>query len=244
MEIRVESDHWGEGQRCDIEALLRNVASHLTRYLREPMEGTIVVLPTASTEDDPITGYRSTPEEPHIILLQALDRPWSKFSYQFAHELCHVLSGYERLKSNPNGWFHEAICELAAVFVLLDMAESWTTYPPFPHWNEYAAHLSDYANELLIRPERQLPPGFNLTQWLSVQEDSLRQDRYQRDKNAIVAYTLLPLFRNEPTGWNAVGRMPSASAMFHDYLREWSTLVEEVDKPFLKCLLEAFELNP
>ena len=72
MEIRVESDHWGEGQRCDIEALLRNVASHLTRYLREPMEGTIVVLPTASTEDDPITGYRSTPEEPHIILLQAL----------------------------------------------------------------------------------------------------------------------------------------------------------------------------
>ena len=63
-------------------------------------------------------------------------------------------------------------------------------------------------------------------------------------KSAIVAYTLLPLFRNEPTGWNAVGRVPSASAMFHDYLREWSTLVEEVDKPFLKCLLEAFELNP
>ena len=41
-----------------------------------------------------------------------------------------------------------------------------------------------------------------------------------------------------------LGRVPSASAMFHDYLREWYTLVEEVDKPFLKCLLEAFELNP
>ena len=243
MEIRVESDHWGEGRSGDIEALLRNVASHLTRYLRESIGGTIIVLPTASTEDDPITCYRATPEEPYVILLQARDKRWSKFSYQFAHEFCHVLSGYERLNGNPNGWFHEALCELAAVFALLGMAESWTTHPPFPHWNRYAPHLREYANELLVRPERQLLQEFSLARWLSIQENSLRQDRYQRDKNAIVAYTLLPLFRNEPTGWNVVSRLPPASAMFHDYLCEWYALVEEIDKPFLTLVLAAFELR-
>ena len=76
------------------------------------------------------------------------------------------------------------------------------------------------------------------------EEDSLRQDPYQRDKNAIVAYELLPLFQNEPTGWNAVGHLPNSSAKLNDYLREWYTKVDVVDKPFLKRTLEAFELNP
>ena len=192
MEIRVEPDHWGEGRPFDIEVLLRNVASHLTRYLREPMGGTIIVLPAASTGDDPITRYRSTPEDSYVVLLSARDKRWSQFSYQFAHELCHVLSGYESLKASLNGWFHETLCELAAVFALLNMAESWNTSPPFPHWKDYATHLSDYANELLIRPERQVPQWSSLAQWITNEEDSLRQDRYQRDKNAIVAYALLP----------------------------------------------------
>lgn len=244
MEIRVGPSHWGEGRPSDIEALLRNVASHLLCYIRELMEGSIIVLPTATENDNPMTLYRSTPEDHQIILLQARGRRWSKFSYQFAHELCHVLSRYEKLKCSPNGWFHEALCELASVFVLLSMAESWKVSPPFQHWKDYAQHLGDYANELLARPECQVPRGTSLAQWLSDQEDSLRQDPYQRDKNAIVAYELLPLFQNEPTGWNAVGHLPNSSAKLNDYLREWYTKVDVVDKPFLKRTLEAFELNP
>ena len=244
MEIRVESSHWGEGRPSDIEMLLRNAASHLLRYIRKPIEGTIIVLPTATENDSPITPYRSSKEEHQIILLQARGRLWSKFSYQFAHELCHVLSRHKRLKLNPNGWFHEALCELASVFVLLRMAESWEVSPPFENWKDYAPHLGDYANELLVRPECQVPQGSSLAQWLSDQEDSLRQDRYQRDKNAIVAYELLALFQNEPTGWNTVSHLPKSSAKFNDYLGYWYDQVGEEDKPFLNRLLQDFELNP
>ena len=53
-----------------------------------------------------------------------------------------------------------------------------------------------------------------------------------------------PLFQNEPTGWNVVGHMPGSSLMFQDYLREWYTQVEEVDRSFLKRMLAAFGLNP
>ena len=182
MDISVGPGHWGEGRTGDIEVLLRNVAYHLIRHFREPVGGPIIVLPTATEDDEPITVYRSSPEHPHLILLQARNRLWSKFSYQFAHELCHVLSQYERLKCNPNGWFHEALCELASVFVLLSMAESWKVSPPFQNWKDYAPSLGYYANEMLLRTERNGPPGTNLAQWLLEQEDSLRQDRYQRDK--------------------------------------------------------------
>ena len=244
MEIRVESSHWGEGRPSDIETLLRNVASHLLRYIRKPIEGTIIVLPTATENENPMTLYRSTTEDHQIVLLQARGRVWSKFSYQFAHELCHVLSRYERLKCSPNGWFHEALSELASVFVLLNMAESWKVFAPFPNWKDYAPHLGDYANELLARPECQVPQGSSLAQWLSDQEDSLRQDRYQRDKNAIVAYELLPLFQNDPSGWNTVSHLPNSFAKFNDYLVYWYEQVGEEDKPFLKRLLQVFELNP
>ena len=238
MEIRVEPGHWGEGQPCDIEALLSDVAFHLTRYLREPIEGTIIVKPTASTKDKPRTLYRSTPEEPFTILLQARDRLWSKFSYQFAHELCHVLSNYEHLRDNPNNWFHETICELASVFTLRRMVEKWPTSPPYPNWADYAESLASYADGEISREERQLPGSMALPTWLLLEEEALRRDTAAalasntrisdelRHKYAIVAYSLLPIFESETAGWNAVRRLPNSSAMLKDYLRYWCSQVE------------------
>ena len=80
-----------------------------------------------------------------------------------------------------------------------------------------------------------------LSDWLLSEEESLRQDRYQRDKNAVVAYTLLPIFESEPAGWNAIRRLPNSLAMFEDYLREWHSLVEPLDRPLVKRILGLFE---
>ena len=68
----------------------------------------------------------------------------------------------------------------------------------------------------------------------------LRHDPCQRDKNAVVAYTLLPIFESEPAGWNAIHRLPDSSAMLGDYLLEWQARVEPADRPFVKRILEAF----
>ena len=253
MEIGVEPDQWGESQPRDIEVLLRDVAFHLTLYLRDSIEGTIIVKPTASTKDMPRTLYRSTPEGPFTILLQARDMFWSKYSYQFAHELCHVLSNYERLRDNPNNWFHETICELASVFTLRRMAEKWTTSPPYPKWADYAESLASYANEMLSREECHLPSGMTLARWLLLEEESLRRDTAAalasntrisdelRHKYAIVAYALLQVFESEPTGWNTIRRLPNSSALFKDYLSDWHSQVEPIDKPFVNCIIQLFE---
>ena len=121
------------------------------------------------------------------------------------------------------------------------MAERWAVEPPYPNWADYAGSLASYAEDLLSQEERQLPAGMTLSAWLLSAEESLRQDSCQRDKNAVVAYALLPIFESEPTGWNAIRRLPASSTMFMDYLLEWHASVELVDRPFVKRILEAFQ---
>ena len=241
MQIKVAPCDWGGAQPLDIEVLLTDVASHLTRLFREPFIGIIEVSATPSANDDPITLYRSSPQAPFPVRLSARGGYWCKFAYQFSHEFCHVLSDYERLRGNPNNWFHEAICELASVFIIRRMAKRWLTCPPYPGRTDYAQSLASYVQERLLRKECQLPLGMTLSAWLLSEEGSLRQGPYQRVKNAVVAYSLLPIFESEPAGWNAIRNLPDSSVMFRDYLIEWHELVELVDKPFVNRIIKLFE---
>ena len=241
LQLVVAESDWGGAQPDNIKTLLADVASHLTQLVREPLNGIVEVAPTKSIDDKPMTIYRFSPETPYPILLQARERHWCQFAYQFAHELCHALSDYERLRDNPNNWFHEALCELASVFTLRRMAERWPAYPPYSNWADYAESLTSYVQERLSLREHQLPVGMTLSTWLLSEEDGLREDRYLRDKNAVVAYSLLPIFESDPAGWNAVRRLPDSSAMFRDYLRDWYLQVECIDKPFVNRIIQLFE---
>ena len=232
---------WGEAIPSNIEALLVDVASHLNRLLVEPVTEQIKVVPVSGPGAVPRTLYRYGRSVPITIQLTANDRKWAKFSYQFAHEFCHVLSDYERLGANPNNWFHEALCELASVFTLRRMSELWPTQPPYPNWTDYAPALSDYAHDLLADENRQLPKGLTLATWLPMHETELRQDLYIRDKNAIVAYQLLPLFEADPSGWNAVRSMPSSTGILTEYLADWHECVQPADKTFVKRVIGAFQ---
>ena len=239
MNIAVIGSDWGSAHPSNIEALLTNVACHLTRVFREPPAGRIVVRATPRTNDDPITLFRSSLEEPFTILLPARGRRWSQFAYQFSHELCHVLSDYERLRDSRNKWFHEAICELASIFTIRRMAEAWPTRPPYPNWAGYAQSLASYADSCLAKDERQVPTGMTLSTWLLSEEEGLREDCHQRDKNAVVAYSFLPIFESEPTVWNAIRRLPDSSAMFREYVLDWHARVESTERPLVKRVLDA-----
>ena len=241
MNLTVAPYGWGMALSIDVQLLLEDTASHLKRLMRDQVGGTVIVVPAPCDDFTPRTHYRPSPNDPFFIQLTATNRSWAQFAYEFAHEICHVLSGYERMRGSRNSWFHEVLCELASVFTLRRMAEGWPSSPPYPNWATYAAELSTYADKYLSREERRLPTSMTLSAWLLSEEDSLRQDCCKRDKNAVVAYTLLPIFESEPAGWNAIRRLPNSSAMFEDYLREWHSLVEPLDKPFVKRILGFFE---
>ena len=240
MKIVVPQADWGVAQRGNIEWLLSDVASHMTRCLRAPLKGDVCVIPGPVTSV-PMTYYRGNREQPFVVQLTARDTKWSQFAYQFSHELCHILSDYEHLRNNPNQWFHESICELASAFTIRQMATHWLKCPPYPNWVDYATSLSEYANELVSRREHQLPADMTLSTWLASVEGVLREDPYQRDKNAVVAYSLLHVFESEPTGWNAIRNLPDSSAMLKDYLHDWWLRVDIVDRPFVNSIIQLFE---
>ena len=239
MQLCVSQADWGDAQLSDIEILLKDVTSHLNRLLRTPFEGTIYVNPSPKGQP-PLVSYRTSLDEPFVIWLTARNRRWSQFAYQFSHEFCHVLSGHENLKGNPNNWFHEAICELASVFTIRRMAERWPTHPPYPNWASYAKALEEYWQEHLAGQEIQLPEDITLQSWLSYHEEALRKNEYQREKNALVAYALLPIFESTPAGWNAIRNLPNSSGSLADYFVDWHSAVDPADKAFVARLSNAF----
>ena len=240
MHISVPYGEWGKARQDDVRALLVDVASHLTRPLRTEIECSVSVVVAPATDWTPKTRLRNSTKDPIVIQLTAQDTHWCQYAYQFSHEICHVLSNYERLdEENPNGWFHEAICELASVFTLRRMAERWPANPPYANWSSHAGALASYADDRLACEERQLPPGVALPEWLASHESKLRTDRYQRPENAKVAYALLPTFENAHEGWNAVRHLPNSTGLLGDYLRDWCAAVPSVDAPFVLRILEA-----
>ena len=241
IRIEVARCDWGGARFSDIDALLTDVASHITELLRGKVTGTIVVMPTASADDDPKILYRPSSQASFTILLSARGRYWAKFAYQFSHELCHVLSDYEHLQGNPNNWLHETICEVSSLFTLRRMARKWPTSAPYTNWADYAESLASYAGGRISGEERLLPSGTTLAKWLASEEASLRRNPYQREKNAVVANLFLPIFESEPVGWNAIRTLPSSSSMLKEYLREWHSVVEPLDRAFVERIIQIFE---
>ena len=240
MQLHVAHADWGKILPNHLEKLLKYTVSHLNELFRPPFQGRIHVVPSPPGKP-PRVLYRASSDDPYVIWLSARDNLWCKFAYQFAHEFCHVLSGYERLKNNPNSWFHEAICELASVFTLRRMAEQWAVQPPYPNRVWYARALKQYSQDLLSCPDVQLPEEVTLQAWLLSHEEMLREDGYQRKKNALVAYALLPIFESSPASWNAIRSLPNSFGFLREYLTDWHSLVDTEDKPFVARLSKAFD---
>ena len=244
MKIVVHPSGWGTGSPLDVKAVLEDVARYVSQPLRAPLQETVHVNPTASEEDDPMTCLRRGPGEPPVdgpitILLAARGHRWAQFAYQFGHELCHVLTPFEDLERSPNNWFHEAICELAALVTLRRMTEGWPASAPLDNWSSGSISPGEYFARHQ-KPEMQLPQGVTLSDWLAASETQLRENRYLRTQNAVVANELLPIFESEPAGWNATRKFPRSESLLMEYLHEWSAEADD-DRPFVERIIRRFE---
>ncbi len=234
MQIEVLDGDWGAVSRAEIKRLLCDVASHIERELREPLVGIIHVM-SLPEEEDPIAYHRPPNTTIHKIGLSAKDQSWSQFTYQFAHEFCHVLSGHDRLKDNPNGWFHESLCELASLFVLRRMAKIWKIDPPDEFPSSYSGSLNRYV-ECKISKWQKAVPTIPFSSWVSKNERELRMDPYIRIKNGVVALMLLPLFEKNRHGWNAVRHLPVSEDPIREYIDAWKIDVRDIDRPFVESV--------
>ncbi|MCQ3017414.1 hypothetical protein NLO83_17680 [Pseudomonas tremae] len=232
MLLLVRKTGWGEVTAEEIQNLLTDVTKQLLQHVQVEQDVKINIEP--GKDDYPEVRYRNVSSDPYLVLLSARNRKWSQYSYQFAHELCHILSNYERLRLPQNKWFHECLCELASIFVLRQMAVTWQASPPYWNWASYSAALASYAADILAQPATTLPSGQSFQDWLGLNEPRLRADPYQRTLNRLVAVRLLPSFEQTPGIWRTIPFLPNSTANLQLYLEEWASACPESDRIYVQ----------
>ena len=237
IEIRINGKaDWG-CQAEDAYQVCAAAARELWPYFPGRSLPPLVVDPTGG----PIVLYGQSPKGEIRVRLNTHGTYWAQMTYQFSHELGHILCNY-RDNPNPNKWFEEAVCEMASLFVLRRSAETWKTRPPYPHWKDYSGALKKYADERIEKAR--LPEGRTLAAWYRENAGELAKNATDRPRNTTTATELLPLFEREPERWEVVGALNSgtfdASTTFPQYLEAWQAGVDPKHRAFVREVAAKF----
>lgn len=240
LTITVEPDRrWGDAPTSNIKRLCENVAMHFQEHLRDEykLSGQLTVV----YYEYPVAFYKSFfdggPDE-YQVGLTVTDTYWSQFAYQFGHEFSHVLQDHDRItRNNPNSWFHESLCELATLWAISRMSETWEDRPPYRNWANYRHSLASYANNLKNRAEVQY--SGTGAEWLTEWEDRMRSDEsdvFLYSRVVQLSYKFLPIFEENPEAWNIIRQMPATRGKMSEYMQDWYDRVDTEDQPFVKAI--------
>ena len=251
INISVPKNEWGEANPRVIETFLKYVASHINRELYAPFVGEIHV--EKSDTDSLYVCFQHDRNQPHTIKLATGNFDWCQYAYQFTQMFCHVLSDHNKLRGCENGWFHQALCQLASIFTLRRMGERWHTEAPFTNWGEYAKNFWTYEEEVRIihkmsfYQDHQIKSTIVPIDWLSNHEEEMRtisvdENTYSNRHGeywsiyGLIAYALLPIFEKYPSGWNAVRHLPKSDSYIKQYLYEWLRLARGSEQFISRCI--------
>jgi len=239
--IRVAADGWGDAGRADIAKVLQSAGEAMAASFPDRAFPPIEVSRSSTT---PITLFQRGPAGELRVKLNVEGPYWSQFAFQFAHEMGHIVCGFEDYP-NPNLWFEETLCEAASLYALGRMAEGWKTRPPYSNWKSYASSLQKYRDDRMAKAK--LPEGMTLAAWFRTQEPALRKDAGLRESNLKMAAELLPLFEEDPARWAAVATLNAvrgdASRAFAAYLRDWSASTPEKHREVIAKIASRFGVS-
>ena len=166
---------------------------------------------------------------PYEIRLTARGNDWPRYVYQFAHELCHVMTNFDRVREHRHKWFEESLCELASLFVLYRLAEVWAADPPAginASWS-YASDHAEYAREVKVKYAS--VPQSGLPAWLQANIGKMEQNSTERSLNGVVAVALLHCFRQDSSLWRDCAWLnfwdTGDDRTFTEYLDSWDAFL-------------------
>jgi hypothetical protein len=228
----LHTDGWGQGLLQDITKLLDSLISEFYNHLDvEQITEKAVSVINSKNRTSP-TDYPEIvkSEKSNSIYLNTSGGFWSQYSYQFAHELCHhVIDSDLHTTNDKFGWFEEALCELASIFCIDKMSQTWQTNPPYPHWKDYSTSLADYVTKIIEQPENKFSGPFK--NWLRENLDELSKDRYKRTENRIVALQLFQIFKYRPELWTTIQYLKfikvTDEMTFDNFIDTWADLVPD-----------------
>ncbi|MGB1255252.1 MAG: hypothetical protein ACPG51_05275 [Thiolinea sp.] len=221
--LKVESE-WGNADPKDVKAVLDSANQVISAYVGSRSLGTVIV---RNDPKGPISLYERGPANEYIVLLDVKGRYWAQLAYQFAHEMCHLLTNYDLAPNNVTRqqWFEESICEAFSLFVLERMAEQWAVEAPYPNWKSYARELKRYAESMLKQEHRTFAP--DLSNWYRENKQVLEDNPYAQNRrlNEKFASHILDLLNRQPGQWAALNYLNlganTEDRSLSKYLNDW-----------------------
>lgn len=229
--------------RADIAAVCRSAGYQLLVNMTEVPEFTVNI---SRGQHGPIALFQRGANGEYLVQLATEKTFWAQYAYQFSHEICHILCGYEN-DYRGNLWFEETLCETASLYCLKAMSHEWRTSPPYGNWRSYSSALSDYADN--IRKGRDdylqiLRTG--LPAYYRKHADHLARNPTDRKKNGAIALVILSLLERNPDHWNSIRWLNSSPSpegeTFLDYLTKWHGAVPEQHTSFVDSVASLFGL--
>ena len=223
--IQTENVNWGNVNPLDARAVALSAGNEVLKNI--PGLSLEKIILKNKAPGSPITLFKRGDNGEYLISVNIDGLFWAQLSYQFSHELMHVVTNYGNTKSDPNQWFEEAICEAASIQAIKDMSVSWQTNPPYPNFKSYSANLASYYESLVTENSRYLSSGDSIEAWYLREKNSLRADPGQRNKNEVVGTQLFFFLNAEPERWRAVKYLNignfSGNPSLKQYLAEWQS---------------------
>lgn len=236
VEVRVSDADWGDADPARVMVVLEDTARELQGLFPDGEPLKVLVSPTSRA---PMVLFERTPQGERHVLLRARGNNWAHYAYEFAHELGHILTNYDRHARHPHAaqhqWFEEAVCEMLSVYALRRLAARSP--------DDQGAPYAGFADRMLGEPHRRAARGIDLAAWLQENEDALRADPYQRSRNELVTMQLLEIFGRESRlralAYLNLSDAP-ATATFRAYLEEWHAHTPASLQPAVHEVLAAF----
>lgn len=245
--IEIEKGVWNGASVADVHAVLASAQHEIWKHcegLAAP--GVKVVF----NKEYPITFDQRLPDGRVRIGLATGGTYWCQYSFQYAHEYAHLLTGHVRPNDawtgtgNANGWLEESLCETASLFALRAMARSWRADPPYPNWRDYSSALTGYARDRLGDPRHQLPAGMDFPRWFAEKQPELRKQSCNREWNTLIAARLLPVFEKDPAAWKALAwfrhSQAGPQAALEDHLAGWRAACPAELRPHVDAIAGVF----
>ena len=238
--IRTQGGQAWNASLPDVEKVLHSAAGELWKHFPGRKLDPILVAPKGG----PIVLFKRGPNREYYVRLNTGGNLWAQYSYQFAHEMGHILCTY-RESAQDNKWLEETLCEVASLYTLRQMAQTWKTNPPYPNWKSYAPALSGYAQQIIDKAP--LPKGQTLAQWYEANAQALRKSATQREKNTVAAVALLPLFEEQPVHWEAIAYLNAGELKgdesFEKHLKNWHDQAPQKHQAFVAKVAQALGIK-
>lgn len=184
------------------EKLMLVINDIVAEFDRLIPEGPPLGFKTLEIVNDEVSGptfYWPLGRDFYKIALNITDLNYNQIAFQFTQELCRIYCD-PRMRS----WFIQLLSHICALYALDFLSHKWEENPPNDELKDYWYNFDSYKSNLLgaAFSKVDIVKYQVANEWVQYQVNKLRRnDKLNRGKLLIIAYELLPMFRDHDKSW-------------------------------------------